>query len=106
MTRGAAWPGALVGRSYRGRRLPSGAWRIEARGGALADASYLAGGTPRGVAVVLLADAFAGGRVRPDLVEAFARAWASRLAPCGFRVSAESVAGWALGWALERDPDA
>jgi hypothetical protein len=106
VTSAAAWPAALPGRSYRGRRLPSGGWRIDARGGALPAASFVAGAGARGVAVALLADAFAGGRVRPDLVEAFAAAWARRLAPCGFRVSAETVAGWSLRWALERDPDA
>jgi hypothetical protein len=106
VTSGAAWPAALVGRSYRGRRLPSGGWRVEARGGALPAASYVAGGAPRGVAVVLLGDAFAGCQVRPDLVEAFAAVWARRLVPCGFRVSAETVAGWALAWALDREPDA
>jgi hypothetical protein len=106
VTSGATWPATLAGRSYRGRPLPSGGWRIEARGGALPDASFSVGGAPRGVAVALLADAFSGCRVRPDLVEAFAAAWARALAPCGFRVSAETVAAWALNWALERDPDA
>ena len=101
-----SWPATLAGRSYRGRRLPSGGWRIEARGGELPAATFVVAGTARGVAVALLADAFAGCRVRPDLVEAFAAAWARRLAPCGFRVSAETVAAWGLSWALARDPDA
>jgi hypothetical protein len=94
------WPGTLAGRSYRGRRMPTGGWKIEARGGSLSDASFVVGGTPRAVAVALLADAFADCGVRPDLVDAFAAAWARRLSQCGFRVSAETVAGWALTWAL------
>jgi hypothetical protein len=97
------WPAALAGRSYRGRRLTGGGWRIDARGGGLADATVMAADGPD-LARALLGDAFAGCRVRADLVEAFAVAWRRRLTPCGFRVSAEAVAGWSLAWALDREP--
>jgi hypothetical protein len=86
----SAWPMTLQDRTYVGRRALDGGWRL-----VIGDQFVLAPDA-RHAARALLSDAFAGHRVRDDLVDAFA-AWLPR---CDFRLSAEFVAAWGLHWVL------
>jgi hypothetical protein len=90
------WPTSLRHRTYRGRRLPDGTWRIDVRDSGRTS-TVLAPGEPA-AAGALLHDAFEGHRVREDLVDAFA-AW---LPAREFSLRAEFVAAWGLHWALQR----
>ncbi len=55
---------------------------------------------PEALGAAMLADAFEGRVFRRDLIDAFVATWS--LAPDGFVLSAEDIAGWSLRWALER----
>jgi hypothetical protein len=86
----SAWPMTLQDRVYVGRRALDGGWRL------VIGEQVVHASDARLAARALLSDAFAGHRVRDDLVDAFA-AWLPR---CGFRLSGEFVAAWGLHWAL------
>jgi hypothetical protein len=76
---------------YTALRDPDGVWSLYC-----GKAMLVASADRHVLAAAMLADAFPGHSIRPDLVAAFAL----ELPDEGFVLPADLVAGWALRWAL------
>src|SRR4051794_4065162 len=85
-------------RLYTGLLEPGGVWTLYA--GTTLLVSVTGEEAPRVLVAAMLADAFPGRSIRPDLIDAFLAAWDP---PDGsFVLPTDLVAGWSLRWALDQ----